>query len=290
LSAKLPATGALSGYRPWSPDEDAAVRARYARGKVVALASELGRSTVAVKKRAQALGLNLAPRWTADHDQELRSHWGELSVGQIAKTMKRTAKTVYWRARKLQLPCGATQGLEFLTHAADRCGFDTATLRRILKDAGVRLQLSASRPCKAKRHYHVVDPDDVDRAVAAWCDSEIVNVAAKAHGVSCDTLRRWLTEARAAGLKVPAEPPRKAVWRVPSKTIAAVIAWRESRESVRAGALRVGVTVNTLNGWLRAAGVERGTGKPWYVEKALVDSIVAERRARRGSRAPKVAA
>jgi hypothetical protein len=285
VTAKLPTTGALSGFRPWTPDEDAAVRARYARGKVASLAAELDRSKLSVRKRAARLGLNVARRWTANDDQELRSLWGESSVKRIAKALNRTPLTTYWRARRLGLPCGDAQGFEYLSHAAKRTGFATATLRKILRDAGVGLRLSASRPSKRKRHYHIVDPDDVDRAVALWNDGEIVNCAAEARGLTGETLTRWLNEARGAGFDVPLEPEeKKAVWRVSTETVDAVVAWHRSYESVREASLRVGVGRWTLSVWLTEAGVERSKLKPWYVKSETIDRVVAERRSRKAVR------
>jgi hypothetical protein len=278
VSGQLPTTGALAGFRPWTPAEDEAVRSRYSRGNAARLARELDRSVVAVRKRAARLGLNVARRWTAADDAKLADLWSEAPVSRIAKLLGRTPLTTYWRARQLGLPCGAPRGLEYLTDAADRTGYGTGQLRIILRAGGVKLQLSASRPTKARRHYHVVDPDDVDRAVATWLESEVVNCAAEVRGLSGETLRRWLLEAQANGFEVPAEPEeKKARWRVPSKTIDAVVSWHRSFESLTEASLRVGVGRGTLSRWLTDAGVERTKTKPWFVAKPVVDRVVAER-------------
>ncbi|NUP08412.1 MAG: hypothetical protein HOW73_20370 [Polyangiaceae bacterium] len=192
-------------------------------------------------------------RWSPADDKKLRLLWGA-PIANVAVELGRTQRTVYWRARKLGLECGAPQGWEYLTAAAERTGYDTGQLRRILRAAGARPQRSISRPdVVAKRRFNAVDPLDVDDAVAKWCRQETVEEAAARSAISGDTLRRLLL---AAG-HVPPRSKRKR-WRLDASVIDAVVAAyraRVSQLSVRQHAKRVGLDRTTLAKRLRAAGV-----------------------------------
>lgn len=273
--------GAVAQFRPWSPEEKAAVRERYVAHGADALAAELRRSPVAVQKQAGRLGTVRRRRWTAADDYELRDLWGTLSLPKIAKRINRTEATVYWRADKLGLERGVTQGHEYLTDAAARAGFATATLRRILKWHGVKLILTMSRPTGTRRHYHAVDAYDVDEAVRAWLDGEDIAAAARSRGLPGETLAQWVEWARLhGGVQAPERPGGKKRWHVPSSAIDAALAWRAKHESIAKAARRVGVKASTLRGWLIAAGVKKWSVKPWFVLKADIDRVVTERRSR----------
>ncbi len=197
--------------------------------------------------------------------------------------LRRSEVTIYWRARKLGLPCGAPQGSEHLTAAAKRCGFCTSQLRTILREALVRIYRTLSRPRssgenkrRTKRTFAYVMPDAVDAAVARWCGSEIVTTAAEARGIGGGVLRRWLLE---AGHKPPKASGRVKFrkWRVPTPVIDAVIAARRDLASVRAHAQRLHVTPPVLAQRLRRAGV-LGPKRPGVQVKlatAVVDAVVA---------------
>jgi hypothetical protein len=213
--------------------------------------------------------------WTHREDGKLRMLWGSMSVAEVAVQLKRSAVTVYWRARKLGLPCGCPQGMEYLTAAAERCGLSTGQLREVLHAAGVRLRVTMSRPeGGVKRHYHCVDPIDVDDAVAAWTKEETPEDAAASRGVSGETVRRALL---AAG---HAPPPAKKRWRVAgAASIAALAAYRPGL-SVRAHAQRVGVTPITLSRRLRKAGLlgEKRPGVEVRLPVEVVDLVAKPRR------------
>lgn len=223
-------------------------------------------------------------RWSPRDDERLRLAWGDGSLAAIAKSLGRTEIATYWRARKLGLTNSPPQGLEYLTAAADRTGFETSPLRRILRAAGVALQPAMSRPGVVARgsgprrglHYHLVEPGAVDDAVAAWARQESVEEAASRRGVSGDVLRRLL-------LKAGHTPPRrrKARWRIPSRLADELVrAWRAKGASVGAHARRVGVGRVTLAGWLRAAGVlgPKRPGVEVRLDQELVDLVVEAKR------------
>lgn len=242
------------------------------------VAKTLGRSRVSVMKKARLVGVQSHRRWTADDDQHLASLWGTMSIGHIARALGRTVATTYWRARKLGLPCGAPQGLEYITAAATRTGFETTQLWRILRWARVRAVRSMSRPTPGARyHFHVVDPLDVDDAVERWLATESVEAAARARGLVGDTLRKWI---RAAGVPKPPRLKARKHWRIESTVIDRVIAERMAKRSVRSQAQRVGVRPGTLRAWLIKGGVERPPGKLWLVAPAEVDRVVASMRRR----------
>lgn len=267
--------GIAAKFRPWTAAENAMVREQYTELGPAELAKRLNRSVHSIEQKAKLLSVYRRRRWTPQDDQQLRELWGTMSCEAVAKTIKRTPATTHWRARKLGLATGAVHGTEYLSAAAKRAGFATASLRRVLRYADQPLHRTASRPTGAKRHFHAVEPADVDDAVEAWLASEDVHPAAKRRGICGETLQRWLREAASAGFKVPPEPKRKKHrWRVPSETIDAVLEWRARFESVRAGAKRHRIDRDRLAKALIQAGVPREKTKPWLVERETVDRVV----------------
>ncbi len=263
----------------WTRAEETVLRDGYGRIHAKTLGKKLGRSVQAVMHRANRIGLQSRRRWSADDDQQLRAEWGEYSLGVVARHLNRTVATTYWRARKLGLPLGCPQGREYLTAAAERTGFDTKSLRLILKAQGVRIMPALARPTGAKRHFHVVDPQDVDDAIAEHLKGAPVQQHAKDYGVSGDCLRFWLLRARAAGFDVPAPPTQaRCYWHVPTETVAKVMAWRASQETVMGGAKRSGLHRETLHRLLLAAGFTKPPGKTWWVFRADVDRVAGDRK------------
>lgn len=266
----------------WSKNEDQALRDSYGKVEAKALARQLGRSECAVMHRAQRIGATARRRWTEEDKQTLRALWGEKSLGRIASELKRTVKTVYPRAKMLGLQLGCPRGLEYLTAAAARTGYQADQLRVILKAQGVKMLPSYSRPTGAKRHYDVVDPQDVDDAIARHLESAPVQQHARDYGVSGDCMRFWLLRAKADGFAVP-EPPVRArcYWLVPTKLVAEIMAWRETLETVRQGSKRVRIDAQTLRKRLEDAGVKRSSERPWWVAKTDVDRVAGWRRRQR---------
>lgn len=261
----------------WTPQEEAVLRQSYGRVHARTIGKRLGRSPSAVMKRAARIGLQSRRRWSAEDDQQLSALWGEQSLGWIARVMKRTTMTVYWRARKLGLKRGCPRGLEYVSAAAARTGYDPKSLKAILKAQGVRLMPAFARPTKAKRHFHVVDPQDVDDAIARHHEGAPVQQHARDLGVSGDYLRVWLLRARAAGMRVPAPPAiKKGCWHVSSKTVAEVMAWRATLETPRNAAKRLRTDPVRLRAALIAAGLSRGTDRCWWVPRVDVERVFAD--------------
>lgn len=261
--------------RPWTPIENETLRARYVSDGPANLAASLGRSWSSITKRAARLGIHRRARWTAAEDATLRMLWGDVGVRAVARRLKRTPLTVYWRAQKLGLSLGVPRGLEYVSHAAARTGFPLASLWMILRWAGVSAPVAMSRPAKRPRHTHVVDPFDVDDAIAKWLATETLAAGAERVGVAAETLERWL---RASGLAVPEKPLGKRRWRIPTETIDAAVATRSGKETLRAAATRLGVHNGTLRYWALRAGLPRPAGRLWLVDRVAVERLVLERR------------
>lgn len=171
--------------------------------------------------------------WTPADFDKLRLFWSELTVKQIAKRIGSTENTVYWRAQLLGLPLGCPQGMEYLSHAAKRTGFETVTLRGVLARAGVKIRRAQFRPNCPKRGRagrgrltYIVAPDAVDAAVEAWCAQETLSAAAARIGVRGETLARRLVN----DPRVPPKPSGKRAWRIPSAIIDDIAAkhWPEA--------------------------------------------------------------
>lgn len=162
--------------------------------------------------------------WTEEDDARLRLVWGERTTPGVARAMGRTTTAVYFRAVRIGLPVGCPQGKEYLTHAARRAGFTLKTLRRILERASVAMRAAMSMPRgrRTGRHHFVVDPQDVDDAVADHMACETPSRASERHRVRVATLTQLLA---AAG---HVRPQRGRRWLVPSATIDAVMAARRT--------------------------------------------------------------
>lgn len=216
-------------------------------------------------------------RWSEEDDALLRRLWdGEHSMEEVAHELGRSDLSVYWRVRKLGLPCGCPQGYEYLTAAAERTGFTTQQLRKLLAKAHVPIHESITRMKeKRKRWHHFVAPDAVDGVIAKWAQTEVVNAAAGARGMIAPTLQQWLLD---AGYKPPRK--KKAHWRLPSSVIDKVVNARRAVRSVSEHARRVKVDRVTLAGKLREAGVlgekKPGTGGIVRLSDEIVDQVLVK--------------
>lgn len=273
--------------RRWSAAEDAHIRANYQALQLVELARPLDRTRASVAKRAAVLGLKKRPVWTAEEDRKLRFLWGEDSTESVAMQLGRSTLSTYWRAAKLGLPLGCPPDMEYLLRAAERTGFSYDSLERIIewaRGAGVfgkkwrkivRRSMSRGLDTRTGTYRRIVDPLDVDAAVAAWMKTETIEVAAERLGMSSERVRAIMIR-----FAVDAPPrPRPAVagrpWRIPSDVIdAAVAEWRR-RESLQDAAKRTRVRQDTLAARLKAANASGiHGGRPWYLVPAEVDAIV----------------
>lgn len=279
MSAQL--RGATAQHRPWTPEEKEVVRSSYLTVGASALARQLGRSVAAINHCAQRQGLVRHRRWTEEENEKLRMLWGERSIAELSRIFKRPESGIYFRAWKIGIRTGPPQGKEYIETAMRRTGFTRASLRRILRWAGVKVYRPSRKTEGAAYHFGYVDPFDVDDAVTRWCGTETLNEAAKRHGICPDTLARRLSEAG----KLPKRHGKGKHLRVDSKEVDDVMAASKTRRSLSKQAKRVGVSSDVLSRWLKAEGFTR-TGRPWILDDEVVDGVVARRFERPGCRAP----
>ena len=122
-------------------------------------------------------------------------------MASMAARLKRTALACYTRGRTIGLRAGCPQGSEYLSHAAARTGYAVSQIRDILRWAGYPIKRAVSMPRRNPRWCsYVVDPHDVNAAIARWHDTESCESAARRLGVCGVTLRYRL---RAIGLQAP---------------------------------------------------------------------------------------
>ena len=184
----------------WTPAEDDLLRTVYLAGGIHAATAALpGRTLPALYHRARRLGLDRRRRWSTSDDRKLRDAWDEATpLHLIAKTLGRTRLTVYNRAQRIGLPLGVPDGWEYLSTAADRCGYTAGQLRPILRWAKVPIRAALSSPYSRDRHVgsrrlrHVVETFEVDVALEAWHATEPCETAARRLGLCGETLARRL--------------------------------------------------------------------------------------------------
>lgn len=222
-------TGAVSNFTRWAPDEDTKLRAAFPAGGARAVQAELPhRSRFSILNRARAIGLNRRPRWTATDDARLEFLWNasELSLAEIALRLKRSPDTTYWRAQQIGLPLGVPEGWERLSHAAERTGYSTRTLRRILAadEVVIRRSLTKRDPRHTgARPTHIVPINAVNAAVEAWIETEPLHAAAQRLGMSDEALRLRLNR---AGIVKPGGKNKLVHWRVRPEEVEMATAWK----------------------------------------------------------------
>lgn len=100
--------------RPWTPDEDAILRAAYASGESLSLvAHKTGRDRWSVSSRSTVLklqgshprpnGFRQGPDWSAKDEAKLRAEYGHKPAKQLALELKRPLRAVYCHAHQLGL-------------------------------------------------------------------------------------------------------------------------------------------------------------------------------------------
>jgi transposase len=222
--------------------------------------------------------------WTPREDDVLRMHWGARPVAEVATILERSAEAVYQRAGKIGLGLGCPQGFEYLHNAALRVGHDPKTLRRILRWARVPIREASADP-KSSNVRHVVEPYEVDEAMALWGEHETPAEAAHRTGFDEHTMRRLLRAAIARGELKDERPASGRHWLVRKSVVDKIVAARLRAESAAQATKRVGVSYPTLHKWLKASGIAHGRGI--WLDPDVVDRVVEAKRAA-GSRAFRV--
>lgn len=252
-------TSPASFERPWTAAEKRRLEQAYTKGGIHAARAALpDRGESGIYHMARKLKLTRRRRWTADDDERLRAQWGLEDIYTISRNLGRTRLTVYWRAYELDLPLGCPEGWEYVSDAAARAGFATATLWRILRFSHVRV-LHAYARNQGTRHKHIVEPIDVDDAVRAWMETETLTEAARRLSVNPESLYRWCEEAGVL-LHRDGRIKRSRMRAASSEFDRAVAEQRQRQEqsvSLAQAARELGLDRTTLAKRLRAAGFER---------------------------------
>lgn len=156
--------------------------------------------------------------------------WGIKRIEQIAATLGRAPKAIYCYANHLGLGLGVPQGFESIRHAAHRAGFRHAQLKQLLHWASVHVRPSATHPDFVGRL--IVEPADVDDAVARWCAAETARDAARRLGCNIAALHDALRDAEARGeLPANARVGKGRQWRLDPLVIDRVVAERRAAGS-----------------------------------------------------------
>jgi hypothetical protein len=198
---------ALSEAKHFSKDELEYLSKNYKKKFVAQLAKELGRSVSSVGAKLRSIGLKKRRQWTEEEDRRLKMLWiTPLGIEALSRRLDRSPNRICRRARELGLPPTMPSGYEYVTNAAERCGYSASALVRILRWASVPIYTARSHRLRGSQaekrsahHRKYVDPFDVDEAVAAWVKTTTAQTLATDNGLDGGTLRRRL---RAAG-KLP---------------------------------------------------------------------------------------
>ena len=237
----------------WTEQEKELLRGAYPQG-IRAIRKVLsGRTDRAIYLQAKKMGLrnDRSRPWTEEDVKKLRFLWGLEAFERIPKALNRTPAAVYHYAKHtLGLKVGCPDGWEHITQAAERTGFGVATLKGVLKHAGVKPMKSYSLSEEGARFRNlIVVPSDVDMAVKEWCTTETLFAASQRLKMSAENLKKQLVE---GGLKAPKR--KSAVWRIPSKDIERALKkcadLRASKdkgiEMIKVAAIRLGLNRQTF--------------------------------------------
>lgn len=183
------------GALTWSAEEDAAVRRLFVRSLPKLQALLPHRSLHALRVRASRLGVRRLRRWTAKEITLLRREWGELSVGSLARKLRRSRDAVTQKAIALGLST-APQGWVSITAAARHLGVNPRTVHALCQRHGLKVRARTLRSTGPQRiHRGLVCLADLELAVGAEdFDLEPLSRAAERVGMSFHAMRRWCTE------------------------------------------------------------------------------------------------
>ena len=213
-------------------------------------------------------------QWTDEHVAILRGNWGIETIETIARKVGRTRQQVWWKASNIGLDIGAPEGWEYFTNAADRVGYDRATLKNILRWADVKMYPAFSKGSGNIIQRHVVDSFFVDEAVRKWLDSETLFAAANARGVCDNHLLRCMKK---YGGEVRRVSPRskRSTMRASSSEWDRVLKMHEDNiartELLIEAAIRYNVVRPTMRRWLRAYGYKKN-GTHDRLDPKIVDA------------------
>lgn len=186
--------------RPWTPEEDAALRkacARRSRRQVKwePIAQQLGRSVDATRCRACRLDLMRPARhWTPEEDAYLLREWADNRMRTLQEHLPgRSAQAIRQRASALGLSAAdRRQGLLSVKAAARLTGFADEALVALLERQGVTTRITAVCPKGPRFARRYVSLDAVVAAIARDLQTESAVAAARRLGVTAAVVRSRL--------------------------------------------------------------------------------------------------
>jgi transposase len=266
--------------RPWTSEELAYLREHYDSDGYESVAKALGRTTAAILNRASKIGVARA-RWTDEERARLKILFGTVPVTELAATLRRTKRAIRDMANDLGIRAAdIRQGFELINAAARRLGVWPMTMQRIIRWSHIQWH----RPLMFDDHptshwaHRLYETADIDAAFERWSRLETLQQASRRTGWSATSLRGWLLEAGVSAHKTGRQ--KQALWRVEPADVDRVVAEHMSTDTIRSAAARAGVSVQTMDRWLRSAGVVTGrrAGTPHRLDRVVVDRVIETRR------------
>jgi hypothetical protein len=158
-----------------------------------------GRSKFACQVRANRIGVVAKRPWSPEEDEKLRQRWPDCSASTILQHLPgRSWNAVRLRAKKLRIE-GRWQGYVTMREAAEKIGYSTTTMYKIMAQMGVSAQVRAPRG-KPRGAHRVVELDVLIEAVEKYHEMETPRQAARRCGLNGQLVARWVKE---AGLRAP---------------------------------------------------------------------------------------
>lgn len=136
----------------------------------------------------------LVIQWTPEREDKLTWLWEKADVFQVAEALDCTPIAAYNKVRLMRLGNGIPRGGESLRACAKRCGVTHQHLVKILAMAQVQTRHSRKSPWTKKPRRRWLWPEDADRAMAVYAESEPLSQAYQRLGVSRSRLFKRLND------------------------------------------------------------------------------------------------
>lgn len=201
--------------RPWTPEEEAVLRALYPEGdRDVILAALPGRPWHGIQMRASKLRILRRPTWKPEDDALLRQLWPECAVRTMRQRLRRSWAAIRHRAVDLGITKQRWAGYVTVNRAVRTSGLCTRAFLCALRGyqqhfatippGAERDELPSPslvyRKKPGKYGQRMVDAQAAHDAVEWWLARETMTQAAKRMGVGAHVLSYAV---HAAGVRVP---------------------------------------------------------------------------------------
>lgn len=221
-----------------------------------------------------AAGMGQHP-WSPCADAVLTKGFRRRGLDELLRALPgRDAGKLYDRAGRLGLSREITDDRLTLKDAEAVSGYSNTGLMQVLAAGGVVIHTLVGPKAHAAFRRRFVLRTDLERAVKAYGETELLSEACARLGRPPETMTRAL--ARLGHTK----PRGKGRWRLPSKVFdAAEAAIRGEGTTLKAAAASVGVSTVAMRAWLTAAGVIRADAHYHRLDAAAVARVVEAKRA-----------